>query len=90
MKRLRRIADSPTNPNAEGSYELDGEEVEVAPKSIGHQSSDSPYHPASRRFQSQVIPSTPEASNQSFPLFHLLFLLLHQILPLKGLPWLHQ
>ncbi|MBW0466486.1 hypothetical protein O181_006201 [Austropuccinia psidii MF-1] len=59
VKRMRRIADSATNPNAEGSDELDGEEVEVVTNSIGHKSSTSPSQPSSRRFQSQVIPSTP-------------------------------
>ncbi|MBW0463654.1 hypothetical protein O181_003369 [Austropuccinia psidii MF-1] len=53
---MRRIANSPTDPNAEGSDELDGEEIEVVPHSIGHQSSTSPSHHASRIFQSQVIP----------------------------------
>ncbi|MBW0491956.1 hypothetical protein O181_031671 [Austropuccinia psidii MF-1] len=51
---MRRISNSPTNPIAEGSDELD-DEVEVVPKSIGHQSS------ASRIFRIQVIPSTPRA-----------------------------
>ncbi|MBW0524499.1 hypothetical protein O181_064214 [Austropuccinia psidii MF-1] len=59
VKILIRIADSPTNTNAEGSDELDGEEVEGVPNSIGHQYSTSPSKPSSRRFQSQVIPSTP-------------------------------
>ncbi|MBW0509839.1 hypothetical protein O181_049554 [Austropuccinia psidii MF-1] len=74
VKILRRIAYSPTDPNAEGSDELDGEEVEVVPHSIGHQFSTSPSQLASRIFQSQVIPSTPETSSQSFPKS----LLLHQ------------
>ncbi|MBW0464443.1 hypothetical protein O181_004158 [Austropuccinia psidii MF-1] len=60
---MRRIADSPTNPNPEGSDKLDGEEVEVVPNSIGHQYSTSPSQPASRRFQSQVTPSTPRNVN---------------------------
>ncbi|MBW0510779.1 hypothetical protein O181_050494 [Austropuccinia psidii MF-1] len=59
VKILRIISNSPTNPDAESSDELDGEEVEVVPKYIGHQSSASPSQPASRIFQSQVIPSTP-------------------------------
>ncbi|MBW0460994.1 hypothetical protein O181_000709 [Austropuccinia psidii MF-1] len=59
LKRLRRIPNSPTNPNAEGSDELDGEEVEVVTNSIDHRSSTSPSQPASKIFQSQVIPSTP-------------------------------
>ncbi|MBW0499053.1 hypothetical protein O181_038768 [Austropuccinia psidii MF-1] len=49
---------------------MDGEEVEVVLNSIGHQSSTSIFQPAAKIFQSQVIPSTPEISNQSFPLFH--------------------
>ncbi|MBW0490608.1 hypothetical protein O181_030323 [Austropuccinia psidii MF-1] len=61
VKRIRRIADSPTDPDAEGSNELDGEEVEVVPHSFGHQSSTSSPQHLSNRFQSQVIPSTPRA-----------------------------
>ncbi|MBW0475868.1 hypothetical protein O181_015583 [Austropuccinia psidii MF-1] len=59
VKRIRRIADSPTDPNAEGSDELDGEEVEVDPHLIGHPSRNSSAQPLANRFQSQVIPSTP-------------------------------
>ncbi|MBW0582765.1 hypothetical protein O181_122480 [Austropuccinia psidii MF-1] len=59
VKRIRKIADSPPDPDAEGSYELDGEEVEVVPNSAGHQSSTSPSQPPAKRFQIQVIPSTP-------------------------------
>ncbi|MBW0520364.1 hypothetical protein O181_060079 [Austropuccinia psidii MF-1] len=81
---MRRIAESPTDPNSEGSDEWDGEEVEVVPNSISHQSSTSPSQPASRRFQIQVIPGTPEISTQSFLPFHIEFL------PLPGLPWFHQ
>ncbi|MBW0461476.1 hypothetical protein O181_001191 [Austropuccinia psidii MF-1] len=58
VKQMRRITDSPTNPDTEGSDKLDGEEVEVLNPSIGHHSSTSPSQPASKRFQSQVIPST--------------------------------
>ncbi|MBW0471209.1 hypothetical protein O181_010924 [Austropuccinia psidii MF-1] len=57
---MRRISNSPTDPNAEGSDELDGEEVEVVPNSIGHKSSASHSQPASRKFQSKVITSTPQ------------------------------
>ncbi|MBW0493320.1 hypothetical protein O181_033035 [Austropuccinia psidii MF-1] len=60
VKIFRRIADSPTNPNSEGSDELIGEEFKVVPSSIGHQSSSSPSKQASRRFKSQVIPRTPK------------------------------
>ncbi|MBW0530019.1 hypothetical protein O181_069734 [Austropuccinia psidii MF-1] len=59
VKGIRRIAYSPTDPDAEGSDELDGEEVEVVPHSVGHQSSTSSTQPLANRFQSQVIPSTP-------------------------------
>ncbi|MBW0589116.1 hypothetical protein O181_128831 [Austropuccinia psidii MF-1] len=59
VKRIRRIADSPTDPDAEGSDELDGEEVVVAPPSVDHQSSTSSSQPLAKRFQSQFIPSPP-------------------------------
>ncbi|MBW0488992.1 hypothetical protein O181_028707 [Austropuccinia psidii MF-1] len=59
VKRIGEISNSPTNPNAEGSDELDDEEVEVVNPSIGHHSSTSPYQPSSKIFQSKVIPSTP-------------------------------
>ncbi|MBW0517671.1 hypothetical protein O181_057386 [Austropuccinia psidii MF-1] len=55
VKRIRQISDSPPDPDSEGSDELDGEEVEVIPHSAGHPSNTSP----AKRFQSQVIPSTP-------------------------------
>ncbi|MBW0582755.1 hypothetical protein O181_122470 [Austropuccinia psidii MF-1] len=44
---------------AEGSDELDGEEVEVVPHSVGHPLRNSSAQPLVNRFQSQVIPSTP-------------------------------
>ncbi|MBW0580185.1 hypothetical protein O181_119900 [Austropuccinia psidii MF-1] len=59
VNRVRRIDDSPTDPDAEGSDELDGEEDQVVPPSVGHPSSNSSTQPLSNRFQSQVIPSTP-------------------------------
>ncbi|MBW0547193.1 hypothetical protein O181_086908 [Austropuccinia psidii MF-1] len=59
VKKIRRIADSPADPDAEGSDELDGEEVEVVPNLVGHPSSNSSTQPLSNRFKSQVIPSTP-------------------------------
>ncbi|MBW0587517.1 hypothetical protein O181_127232 [Austropuccinia psidii MF-1] len=59
VKRIRRIADSPTDPDAEGSDKLDGEEVVVVPHSVGHSSRNSSSQPLANRFQSQVIPSTP-------------------------------
>ncbi|MBW0554506.1 hypothetical protein O181_094221 [Austropuccinia psidii MF-1] len=59
VKRIGQIANSPPDPDAEGSDELDGEEVEVVPNSAGHPSNSSPSQPPAKRFQSQVIPSTP-------------------------------
>ncbi|MBW0589459.1 hypothetical protein O181_129174, partial [Austropuccinia psidii MF-1] len=59
LKRIRRIADSPPDPDAEGSDKLDGEEVKVVPHLVGHQSSSSSSQPLANRFQSHFIPSTP-------------------------------
>ncbi|MBW0565602.1 hypothetical protein O181_105317 [Austropuccinia psidii MF-1] len=59
VKRIRRISDSPPDPDAEGSNELDGEEVEVVPHSVGHQSRTSSSQPLGNRFHSHTIPSTP-------------------------------
>ncbi|MBW0544497.1 hypothetical protein O181_084212 [Austropuccinia psidii MF-1] len=59
VKRIRQIANSPPDPDAEGSDELEGEEVEVIPHSAGHPSNSSPSQPPAKRFQSQVIPSIP-------------------------------
>ncbi|MBW0561136.1 hypothetical protein O181_100851 [Austropuccinia psidii MF-1] len=44
---------------AEGSDELDGEEVEGVPHLVGHKSSSSSSQPFANRFQSHAIPSTP-------------------------------
>ncbi|MBW0514536.1 hypothetical protein O181_054251 [Austropuccinia psidii MF-1] len=65
VKRIRQISDSPTDPDAEGSDELDGEEVEVVLNSDGHQSSTSPSKPPVKRLQSHVIPSTPRNFHHS-------------------------
>ncbi|MBW0498136.1 hypothetical protein O181_037851 [Austropuccinia psidii MF-1] len=59
VKSIRQIADYPPDPDSECSDELDGEEVEVIPHSAGQPSNDSPLQPPAKRFQSQVIPSTP-------------------------------
>ncbi|MBW0499699.1 hypothetical protein O181_039414 [Austropuccinia psidii MF-1] len=59
VKRIRRIPDSPTDPDAEGSDELDGEEFVVTPHSVGHPSRNSSAQPLANRLKSQVIPSTP-------------------------------
>ncbi|MBW0480966.1 hypothetical protein O181_020681 [Austropuccinia psidii MF-1] len=61
VKLIRQIANSPPDPDAEGIDELDGEEIEVARNSSGHQSSTSPSHPPAQRFQHHIIPSTPRA-----------------------------
>ncbi|MBW0495166.1 hypothetical protein O181_034881 [Austropuccinia psidii MF-1] len=58
VKRIRQISNSPPIPDAEGSDELDGEEVEVVHNSIGHQSSTSPPNPLSKRFEIDIIPSS--------------------------------
>ncbi|MBW0526124.1 hypothetical protein O181_065839 [Austropuccinia psidii MF-1] len=50
----QQIANSPPDPDAEGS-----EEVEVLPNSADHPSNNSPSQPPAKRFQSQIIPSTP-------------------------------
>ncbi|MBW0539333.1 hypothetical protein O181_079048 [Austropuccinia psidii MF-1] len=59
VKRIRQISDSPPDPDAEGSDELEGEEVEVVPSSAGHPSNTSPSQPPAKRLQSQIIPSNP-------------------------------
>ncbi|MBW0553288.1 hypothetical protein O181_093003 [Austropuccinia psidii MF-1] len=59
VKSIRRISDSPTDPDAEGSDEFDGEVVVVVPHSVGHPSSNSSAQPLANRFQSQMIPSNP-------------------------------
>ncbi|MBW0471277.1 hypothetical protein O181_010992 [Austropuccinia psidii MF-1] len=59
VKRIRRIANSSPDLDAEGSNQLDGEEAEVVPNSAGHPSNTSPSQPPAKRFQSQVIPCTP-------------------------------
>ncbi|MBW0488191.1 hypothetical protein O181_027906 [Austropuccinia psidii MF-1] len=51
VKWIRQISNSPPDPDAEGSDELDGEEVEMVHNSAGHQSSTSPSQPPSKRFQ---------------------------------------
>ncbi|MBW0550567.1 hypothetical protein O181_090282 [Austropuccinia psidii MF-1] len=60
VKRIRRIADSPPDPDAEGSDELDGEEVEVVPHSVGHPSRTSSSQPLANRVHGHIIPSTPK------------------------------
>ncbi|MBW0507421.1 hypothetical protein O181_047136 [Austropuccinia psidii MF-1] len=59
VKRIRQIANTPPDLDAEGSDELYGEEVEVVPNSASHPSNNSPSQPPVKRFQGHVIPSTP-------------------------------
>ncbi|MBW0549572.1 hypothetical protein O181_089287 [Austropuccinia psidii MF-1] len=59
VKEIRQISDSPPDMDAEGSDELDSEEVEVVPNSAGHPSNTSPSQPPAKRFQSHIIPNTP-------------------------------
>ncbi|MBW0495750.1 hypothetical protein O181_035465 [Austropuccinia psidii MF-1] len=59
VKPIRQISNSPPDLDAEGSDELDGEEVEFVNNPVGHQSSASPSQPPSTRFQSRLIASTP-------------------------------
>ncbi|MBW0486533.1 hypothetical protein O181_026248 [Austropuccinia psidii MF-1] len=59
VKRIRRIADSPPDQYAEGSDELDGEEVEIVPHLVGHKSRTSSSQPLVNRFHSHITPSTP-------------------------------
>ncbi|MBW0532304.1 hypothetical protein O181_072019 [Austropuccinia psidii MF-1] len=80
-KRIRLIADSPPYPDAEGSDEFDGEEVEMIPHSSGHPSNISPSQPPAK---SSPVP--PETSNPLWLQFLLPFLVLHHTLPTPGLP----
>ncbi|MBW0487180.1 hypothetical protein O181_026895 [Austropuccinia psidii MF-1] len=57
VKRIRRIYNSPTNPDGDGSYQLDGEYVEAVDQTIGQIQNSSLSHPPSGTFQSQIIPS---------------------------------
>ncbi|MBW0527063.1 hypothetical protein O181_066778 [Austropuccinia psidii MF-1] len=59
VKQIRQIANSPPDPDAEGTDELDGEEVEVVPNSAGNPVNSSPSHPPAKRFQSHIIHNTP-------------------------------
>ncbi|MBW0567834.1 hypothetical protein O181_107549 [Austropuccinia psidii MF-1] len=86
VNQIRRISNSPPNPDAEGSEELDGEEVEVVPHSAGH-----PVIlplpillPRDCKSISFTIP--PETSSLLLPPF----LLSHPTLPKPGLPEIKQ
>ncbi|MBW0556131.1 hypothetical protein O181_095846 [Austropuccinia psidii MF-1] len=55
VKRMKRIFDSPTNPDAEGSDYLDGEEVELMNKFIFQLSRSSPTQPPAKMYHIQVV-----------------------------------
>ncbi|MBW0545746.1 hypothetical protein O181_085461, partial [Austropuccinia psidii MF-1] len=59
VKRIRRIADSPPDPNAEGSEKLDGEE----PPAKGLQSRLIPSTPRSFQPALATIPTSPSSSH---------------------------
>ncbi|MBW0519668.1 hypothetical protein O181_059383 [Austropuccinia psidii MF-1] len=59
VERIRRIAGSLPDPDSEGSDELDGEEVEVFPHSVGHPFSTSSSQRLANRIHSHIIPRTP-------------------------------
>ncbi|MBW0552378.1 hypothetical protein O181_092093 [Austropuccinia psidii MF-1] len=59
VKQIRRISNSPPDPDAEGSDELDGEEAEVFPHCACNPVSSSPSHPPAKRLQSHIIYNTP-------------------------------
>ncbi|MBW0485622.1 hypothetical protein O181_025337 [Austropuccinia psidii MF-1] len=86
VKRIRQIADSPPDPDAEGSDELNGEEVEVISHSSGETSNSSPFSllPGDGKVKSSPVPLEP--SNPPLPPFLLQVLLLHHTLPTPGLP----
>ncbi|MBW0473064.1 hypothetical protein O181_012779 [Austropuccinia psidii MF-1] len=70
VKGIRQVSDSPPDPDAEGSDELDSEEAEVVHNSSGHQSSTSPYlPPASPSFSSTrpalILEVRPSSMHQS-------------------------
>ncbi|MBW0549812.1 hypothetical protein O181_089527 [Austropuccinia psidii MF-1] len=86
VERIRQIANSPPDPDSEGSDELDGGEVEVVPNSAGHPSNTPPSQPPAKRFKVKSSPVPPEPSNLLLLAFLLPFLLLHHTLPTPGLP----
>ncbi|MBW0490887.1 hypothetical protein O181_030602 [Austropuccinia psidii MF-1] len=59
IKRIRKIYDSSTHPDAERSDECYGEEVEVINSLVGHFSSSSHTQPPEKKLHSQLIPNTP-------------------------------
>ncbi|MBW0470016.1 hypothetical protein O181_009731 [Austropuccinia psidii MF-1] len=59
VARIRGTAYFTPDQDAEGSDELDGEEVEVVNNAVVHQSSTSPSQAPAKRFKSHLIASTP-------------------------------
>ncbi|MBW0542953.1 hypothetical protein O181_082668 [Austropuccinia psidii MF-1] len=86
VKWIRRISDLPPDLDAEGSDELDGEEVEVVNNPVGHQSVTSPSHLLPKDLKAALFPVPLEIFNQLLLPFLLPFLLHHQIPPTPGLP----
>ncbi|MBW0571315.1 hypothetical protein O181_111030 [Austropuccinia psidii MF-1] len=81
VKRRRQIANSPPDPDAEGSDEPDGEEVELIPHPIVLLLS---LLERDSKVKSSPVP--PETSSPLLLQFLLPFLLLHHTLPTPGLP----
>ncbi|MBW0471556.1 hypothetical protein O181_011271 [Austropuccinia psidii MF-1] len=76
VKRIRRMADFPTN--------LDGEEVEFVHQTTGHFQDSSPSQSPSQNFHSQVIPVLSQNSNPDSLLSPLLFPNIHPTHPPLG------
>ncbi|MBW0512408.1 hypothetical protein O181_052123 [Austropuccinia psidii MF-1] len=81
VKIIRRIAYSPPDPDAEGSDELDGEEVEVVNNPAILLPSLLP-----KDSKAALFPVLLETFDKLLPPFLLPFLLLRQVLPTPGLP----
>ncbi|MBW0568041.1 hypothetical protein O181_107756 [Austropuccinia psidii MF-1] len=68
VKRIIQIANTPPDRDAEGSDDLDGEEVEVGLNYSGHNFSTSPSQPAAKIFQSQLVPIPPRNFQPVLPI----------------------
>ncbi|MBW0559080.1 hypothetical protein O181_098795 [Austropuccinia psidii MF-1] len=68
------VSEAPTLDGTSGcsdcSDELDGEEAEVVPNSSCHPSNTSPSRPPAKRFQRQIIPSTPRNFQPTLATIH--------------------
>ncbi|MBW0546396.1 hypothetical protein O181_086111 [Austropuccinia psidii MF-1] len=81
---MKRISDSPTDPDGDGSDAPDGEEVEVMDLNIGQIQNYSHSHPPTGAFQGQIIPSMPRNSKSDFLMCLPLFTNSHPIHSLLG------